>query len=100
MDPKSYCAEAIAELRAPAGHRPARFGGRDRFRLIAALAHFALRDPPPAVFAEGLDRLAWDAERQGRAGLARAARAVLRDWRRRAPGEEATRGGRATRPAD
>ena len=100
MDPRTYCAEAIAELRAPTGSRPARFGGRDRFRLIAVLAHFALQDPAPAAFAEGLHALASDAERRGRAGLARAARAVLRDWRRRAPGEEATRGGRATRPAD
>ena len=32
--------------------------------------------------------------------LERSARAVLRDWRRHAPGEEAARGGRATGPAD
>src|SRR5215216_5687374 len=83
VDPKTYCTEAIAELRAPGGAPPARFGGRDRFRLIAVLAHFALRAPAPAAFTDGLDRLAADAERRGQPGLARAARAVLRDWRQR-----------------
>ena len=96
MDPRTYCAEAIAELRAPSGRRAARFGVPDRCRLIAVLAHFALRDPAPADFAAELHALATDAERRKQAGLARAARAVLRDWRRREPAEEVPCDKRAT----
>ena len=83
MDPKTYCAEAIAELRAWAERRGARFEGHDRPQLIAVLAYFALRGPAPAAFGAELRRLAQESGRVGRTSLAAAAAAILRDWENR-----------------
>ena len=80
MDPKTYCAEAIAELRAQAEGRGDRFPGQSRVQMIVVLAHFVALDLAPAAFAAELHRLAQESGRLGRPSLAAAAAAVLRDW--------------------
>ena len=97
MDVRDYCQERIAEIHA----RPGRGDVKDRVQLVVVLSYFALRNPSAATFADGLRRLAQEADREGRRTLARAARAVLRDWQqRREPDEGARVDERSTQQAD
>jgi hypothetical protein len=96
---RDYCRERIAETRAKRGRRDV----HDRVQLVVVLAHLALRDPSAATLAEGLDRLAQEADRAGRRSLARATRAVLRDWQRRRKSPTTSRplsGPTEVRPSD
>jgi hypothetical protein len=79
VDPRTYCQQAIAELR----RKPTRRGAVGRPQLLVVLAHFARLAPSEPDFARQLQQLAEAAERRGRYALAEAARVVLGDWQAR-----------------
>jgi hypothetical protein len=83
MDPKDYCARALAD--AATGSPEIRPVERAQVRVL--LAHLARFGPPDeAEFAREIELLAERSEREGRRGLARAARRILADWAARRPG--------------
>ena len=83
MDPRTYCQQGRAALLGKRGHQQQ---GRKTSQVLAVLAYFAQQELTERDFVAQLVLLRDSAERSGRAGLAVAARAVLRDGETQEPG--------------
>jgi hypothetical protein len=80
VDPRTYCHDAIEELRR---NPDARFPGKDGRQMIVVLAYYIQHEPSALDFPGQLKLLIQSAERSNRRSLAAAARAVLSDWETR-----------------
>jgi hypothetical protein len=85
MEPRTYCQEAIDQLR---GRGADRFPSAENKQIVVVLAYFAEQKPSERDFTSELKLLADSATRSGRPSLAAAASAVLSDWQARAASDK------------